>query len=85
MIKKNSQNLYYVLFKNSDELVEINKNSTDFFPHINEELLIYEPEYLTNFEIGMTSSDLATNYRYAIVLFYSERTNQQVSKNTEGY
>tara|TARA_B100000287_G_scaffold430790_1_gene486713 strand:+ start:673 stop:2769 length:2097 start_codon:yes stop_codon:yes gene_type:complete len=42
------------------------------------ELLIYEPEYLTNFEIGMTSPDLVTNYRYAIVLFYSERTNQQV-------
>ena len=26
----------------------------------------------------MTSPDLVTNYRYAIVLFYSERTNQQV-------
>ncbi len=41
------------------------------------ELSIYEPEYLTNFEIGMTSPDLVTNYRYAIVLFYSERKKER--------
>ena len=40
--------------------------------------LIFDPEFLTNYEIGLTSNSTNSNFNYSAVLFYSKREDQQV-------
>ena len=40
--------------------------------------LIFDPEFLTNYEIGLTSNNNNSNVNYSAVLFYSKREDQQV-------
>ena len=40
--------------------------------------LIYDPEFLTNYEIGFNSNMINSNFNYSAVLFFSNRNDQQV-------
>ena len=40
--------------------------------------LIYDPEFLTNYEIGITSKSNDMNFNYSAVIFFSKREDQQV-------
>ena len=40
--------------------------------------LIYAPEFLTNYEIGLSSNSNDTNFNYSAVAFFSKREDQQV-------
>ena len=42
------------------------------------ESLIYDPEYLTNYELGLTSYLKGRDLNYSLVIFFSERKDQQV-------
>ena len=42
------------------------------------ESLIYDPEYLTNYELGVTSYLKGRDLNYSLVIFFSERKDQQV-------
>jgi outer membrane receptor protein involved in Fe transport len=47
-------------------------------PGIQNDDLIYNPEFLTNYEIGMKSEILKSGINFDGVIFYSDRKNQQV-------
>jgi iron complex outermembrane receptor protein len=45
--------------------------------------LLYDPEYLTNYELGLNSRFFDSNLNLATVIFYSDREDQQVLISTQ--
>ena len=45
--------------------------------------LLYDPEYLTNYELGINSKILASRINFSAVMFYSDREDQQVLISTQ--
>ena len=45
--------------------------------------LLYDPEYLTNYELGLNSKFFDSSLNLATVIFYSDREDQQVLISTQ--
>ena len=45
--------------------------------------IIYDPEYLLNYEVGINTKSLDSRIRFSAVLFYSDREDQQVLISTQ--
>ena len=45
--------------------------------------IIYNPEYLLNYEVGLNTKSLDSRIRFSAVLFYSDREDQQVLISTQ--
>ena len=45
--------------------------------------IIYDPEYLLNYEVGVNTKSLDSRIRFSAVLFYSDREDQQVLISTQ--
>jgi outer membrane receptor for ferric coprogen and ferric-rhodotorulic acid len=45
--------------------------------------LLYDPEYLTNYELGINSKAMYSRINFSAVMFYSDREDQQVLVSTQ--
>ena len=45
--------------------------------------LLYDPEYLTNYELGINSKAMDSRIIFSAVIFYSDREDQQVLVSTQ--
>ena len=71
----NNSNIYFSIARGYKQGgFNLGLDATDYINNS----LIYDPEFLTNYEIGFNSNMINSNFNYSAVLFFSNRNDQQV-------